>query len=169
MDQSDAPGYRFMNKWIRSIRQTTTYLGLAVVVVIWSGILLLSDQEHGRAYDDALRQGNNLTLVLEEYVQRIILQYDNVLLALRRDYGNNPQHFDLPTWSKNTQFHSSLTANIGITDANGYVILSSLRHLSSPVYVGDREPFLFQQKSSKSDQLFISDPLIGGVSKEPSI
>src|SRR5579863_5096108 len=133
MDQGNAPGSRFTRKWIRSIRQTTTYLGVAVVVVIWSGVFLLSDQEHGRAYEDAVLQGNNLTLVLEEYVQRIILQYDNVLLALRRDYGKTPRHFDLPTWSKNTQFHSSLTANIGITDADGYVILSSLRHLSSPV------------------------------------
>ena len=75
-----------MTKWVQSIRQTTTYLGLAVIAVIWSGVFLLGEQEHRRAYDEAVRQGGNLTLVLEEYVQRIVLQCDNVLLALRRDY-----------------------------------------------------------------------------------
>ena len=158
-----------MAKWVQSIRQTTTYLGLAVITVIWSGVFLLSEQEHARAYDEAVRQGGNLTLVLEEYVQRVVLQCDNVLLALRRDYQRDPQHFDLVDWARNTQFHGNLTANIGITDAKGYVILSSLKHLSSPAYVGDRPPFTFQRASSNSDQLFISDPVIGSVSKEPSI
>jgi diguanylate cyclase (GGDEF)-like protein/PAS domain S-box-containing protein len=158
-----------MAKWVQSIRQTTTYLGLAVIAVIWSGVFLLGEQEHGRAYDDAVRQGSNLTLVLEEYVQRIVLQCDNVLLALRRDYQRDPEHFDLVSWAENTQFHNNLTANIGITDAKGYVIFSSLKHLSSPVYVGDRPPFIFQRDSSNADQLFISDPLVGGVSKERSI
>jgi len=158
-----------MTEWVKSIRQTTTYFGLAVIVVIWSGVFFLGRQEHARAYDEAVRQGNNLTLVLEEYVQRVILQSDNVLLALRRDYQRDPEHFDLVSWAKDTQFHKSLTANIGITDANGYVILSSLRYLPSPVYVGERPPFLFQRASSSSDRLFISDPVVGGVSKEPSI
>ena len=135
--------------------------------LVWS--FFLGRQEHARAYDEAVRQGNNLTLVLEEYVQRVILQSDNVLLALRRDYQRDPEHFDLVSWAKDTQFHKSLTANIGITDANGYVILSSLRYLPSPVYVGERPPFLFQRASSSSDRLFISDPVVGGVSKEPSI
>ena len=157
-----------MTEWVKSIRQTTTYFGLAVIVVIWFGVFFLGRQEHARAYDEAVRQGNNLTLVLEEYVQRVILQSDNVLLALRRDYQRDPEHFDLVSWAKDTQFHKSLTANIGITDANGYVILSSLRYLPSPVYVGERPPFLFQRASSSSDRLFISDPVVGGVSKEPS-
>ena len=100
-------------------------MGLAVITVIWSGVFLLSEQEHARAYDEAVRQGGNLTLVLEEYVQRVVLQCDNVLLALRRDYQRDPQHFDLVDWARNTQFHGNLTANIGITDAKGYVILSA--------------------------------------------
>ncbi len=158
-----------MATWLQSIRQTTTYLGIAVIAVIWSGVVLLGNQEHERALEEAQRQGSNLTLVLEEYVQRIVLQCDNTLLALRRDYQRNPPEFDLVGWAKNTQFHNNLTANIGITDVKGYVILTSLRHLSSPVYVGDRQPFTFQRDTASSDQLFISDPVVGNVSRELAI
>jgi diguanylate cyclase (GGDEF)-like protein/PAS domain S-box-containing protein len=158
-----------MAKWVQSVRHATTYLGLAVIVVIWSGVFLLGEQEHRRAFDEAVRQGNNLTSVLEEYVQRIVLQSDNVLLAMRRDYLRNPKDFDLVTWAKDAQFHNRLTANMGLTDAQGYVLQASLRHLSSPVYVGDRKPFIFQRDNASLDQLFISDPVVGGVSKERAI
>jgi diguanylate cyclase (GGDEF)-like protein/PAS domain S-box-containing protein len=140
-----------------------------VIVVIWSGVFLLGEQEHRRAFDEAVRQGSNLTSVLEEYVQKIVLQSDNVLLAMRRDYLRNPKGFDLVNWAKDTQFHNRLTANMGITDAQGYVFQASLRHLSSPVYVGDRTPFTFQRDFASRDQLFISDPVVGGVSKERAI
>jgi diguanylate cyclase (GGDEF)-like protein/PAS domain S-box-containing protein len=158
-----------MAKWVQSVRHTTTYLGLAVIVVIWSGIFLLGEQEHRRAFNDAERQGSNLTSVLEEFVQRIVLQSDNVLLAMRRDYLRNPEGFDLVSWAKDVQFHNRLTANMGLTDAKGYVVQASLRHLPAPVYVGDRMPFTFQRDHASSDQLFISDPMVGGVSKERAI
>lgn len=158
-----------MGKWARSIRQPTIYLGLAVIGVIWSVVALLDEQQHQRAYEDAVRQGNNLALVLEQYVQRIVLQSDNVLLALRRDYQRDPEHFDLVRWAKETQFHNGLTANIGITDDKGYVTHASLKKLPAPVYVGDRAPFTFQREFAASDQLFISDPLVGHVSKELAI
>jgi hypothetical protein len=157
-----------MTKWVQAIRQTTTYLGVVMIAVIWGGVVLLASQEHERAYEDAARQGSNLTRVLEEYAQRIVQQFDNVLLTLRRDYLRDPQHFDMANWVTRTQFHNNLTAHIGITDANGFVILSSRRALSAPVYIGDRAPFTFQRDHA-GDQLFISDPLIGGVSKELSI
>lgn len=45
-----------MTKWVQSIRQATTYLGLVVIAVVWSGVFLLGEQEHRRAYDEAVRQ-----------------------------------------------------------------------------------------------------------------
>ena len=54
-----------MKKWIHEFAQTTTYLGVVVNSIIWGGIYLLAGQEHERDYWDAVRQGNNLTRVLE--------------------------------------------------------------------------------------------------------
>ena len=87
-----------MAKWIHAFRQTTTYLGFVVIAIIWGGIYLLSSEQRQLAHEDALRQGNNLTRVLEEYIRRVVQESDNALLALRQDYERNPQNFDLAAW-----------------------------------------------------------------------
>ncbi len=87
-----------MAKWIQALRQTTTYLGLVVIAIIWGGIYLLSSEQRQLAYEDALRQGSNLARVLEEYIRRVVQESDNALLALRQDYQHSPENFDLAAW-----------------------------------------------------------------------
>ena len=72
-----------------------TYLGVAVIAIIWRGIYLLASREHQRAYEDATRQGSNLTRVFEEYTRRVVRESDGALLALRHAYQNDPQNFDV--------------------------------------------------------------------------
>jgi diguanylate cyclase (GGDEF)-like protein/PAS domain S-box-containing protein len=52
----------------------------------------------------------------------------------------------------------------GIVNAAGFVIQSSFRTLGSPVYVGDRAPFT-EPRDLKTDQLYVSDPIVGHVTK----
>ena len=61
-----------MAKWFQAIRQPTTYLWIAVIVIVWGGIWLLANPEHERSYADAVRQGGNLTRVLEQYIRRVV-------------------------------------------------------------------------------------------------
>ncbi|HEX3939831.1 MAG TPA: EAL domain-containing protein [Xanthobacteraceae bacterium] len=153
-----------MANWLRSLRQTTTYLGVAVIAILWVGIYLLASQEHDNAYRDAVRQSGNISRVLEEYIRRVVQESDGALLELRRDYQADPQHFDLAAWASRGQMHNDLTVQFGIADAAGFVTQSSLRALASPVYVGNRAPFL-DQRDGKTDRLYISDPIVGNVSK----
>jgi len=157
-----------MTRWVQAFRQTTSYLGLVVIAIIWFGIYLLSGEQHERAYQDAVRQGSNLTRVLEEYIRRVVQESDNALLALRQDYENHPQHFDIAGWVARTQSYNNLTVHFGITDANGFVTLSSRGPLSSPIYVGDRPPFKFQRDDA-TDRLYISDPIVGRLTKKLTI
>jgi diguanylate cyclase (GGDEF)-like protein/PAS domain S-box-containing protein len=152
-----------MTKW-QAIRQSTTYLGVAVIVIIWGGICLLAFQERESAYQDAVRQGGNIARVLEEYIRRVVQESDSALLELKRDYQRDPQHFDLAAWVARTNAHNDLTVQFGIVNAAGFVIQSSFRTLASPVYVGDRAPFT-EPRDSKTDQLYISDPIFGHVTK----
>ena len=92
-----------MPKWLQAFRQTTTYLGVVVIAIIWGGIYLLASEQHERAYQDAVRQGSNLTRVLEEYVRRVVQQSDQSLLALRRAYEQDPEHFDIEAWVARAQ------------------------------------------------------------------
>jgi len=45
-----------MSNWLRSFVQTTTALGVAMIVFVWSGVALLSSAEYDRAYEAGLRQ-----------------------------------------------------------------------------------------------------------------
>ena len=157
-----------MANWVRSIRQTTTYLGVAVIALIWGGIYLLTTDEHERAYRDALRQGNNLTRVLEEYISRVFQQSDSALLALRRSYQKDPDHFDIARWVARTQTHKKFTVQYGIAGPDGFVKQSSKGPLFAPVYVGDRAHFVFQITDS-TDQLYIGAPITGRISRRLAI
>ena len=157
-----------MANWVRSIRQTTTYLGVAVIALIWGGIYLLTTNEHERAYRNALRQGNNLTRVLEEYISRVFQQSDSALLALRRSYQKDPDHFDIAQWAARTQTHKKFTVQYGIAGSDGFVKQSSKGPLFAPVYVGDRAHFVFQITDS-TDQLYIGAPISGRISRRLAI
>jgi diguanylate cyclase (GGDEF)-like protein/PAS domain S-box-containing protein len=153
-----------MAKWLQAFRQTTTYLGLVVIAIIWCGIYLLSSEQHDSAYQDALRQGSNLARVLEEYFERIVQESDNALLDLRRAYLKDPLHFRIADWAAHTQSHSELTVKFSIAGADGFVKQSSLGPVPGAIYVGDRAPFKFQLNDT-ADQLYISDPTVGLLSK----
>jgi len=152
-----------MTKWFLALAQTTTYLGVAVIAIIWGGIYLLANQEHDRAYQDAVRQGSNLARVLEQYIRRVIEESDGDLLALRQHYQENPQTFDIARWLGRPRSNTDLTLQFGIANSDGYVIQSSHGPLSAPIYVGDHAHFKFHVENT-TDQLYISDPVVGQIS-----
>jgi len=152
-----------MNKWLHEFAQTTTYLGVAVISIIWGGIFLLASQEHERDYQDAVRQGSNLTRVLEEYIKRVVKETDSTLLALRQSYQEHPQHFDITRWVERSRSNTELTLQYGIANTAGFVVQSSLAPLSAPIYVGDRPHFKVHAESTV-DQLYIGAPVIGKIS-----
>lgn len=157
-----------MAKWIQAFRQTTTYLGIVVIAIIWGGIYLLSIEQHESAYEDAQRQGGNLVRVLEEYIKRVVQESDSALLELRRAYQKDPQHFDIATWAAHTEAATNLTVQFGIANAEGFVTLSSLGPVPPGTYVGDRPAFM-SNRSNNADQLFISDPIVGRMTKRLTI
>jgi diguanylate cyclase (GGDEF)-like protein len=157
-----------MTKWLQATAQTTTYLGVAVIAIIWGGIYLLASQEHERAYQDAVRQGGNLARVLEEYIRRVVDESDSTLLALRQRYQEDPQHFDIARWLGRSRSYTDLNLQYGIANSEGFVIQSSHGPLSAPIYVGDRAHFRFHVGNT-ADQLYISAPVVGQISGKLAI
>jgi diguanylate cyclase (GGDEF)-like protein/PAS domain S-box-containing protein len=152
-----------MRKLAQALRQPTISLGIVALVILWGGIYLLSTTEHERAYEDAVRQGSNLTRVLEEYIRRVVQGSDNALLTLRRAYQKDPQHFNIASWAARTQAHNDLAVDYGIIGPDGFMRQSSHGPLTAPLYLGDRAQFQFQVGQRK-DQLYISPPVIGHLS-----
>ena len=157
-----------MKKWIHEFAQTTTYLGVVVISIIWGGISLLASQEHERDYRDAVRQGSNLTRVFEEYIRRVVKETDSTLLALRQSYQEDPQHFDITRWVDRSRSNTELTLNFGIAGPDGSLLQSSFAPLPAAIYVGDRPHFKFHAEST-IDQLYIGAPVIGKISGKLTI
>jgi diguanylate cyclase (GGDEF)-like protein len=157
-----------MSNRILTFAQTTTYLGVAVISIIWGGIYSLDHQERDRDYRAAVRQGSNLTRVLDQYITRVIEEADGALQTLRQSYMEDPEHFNITDWMGRTRSMTKLTLNYGIADADGFIVQSSHSHLSKPVYVGDRDHFIFHVAST-TDQLYISPPVVGRITGRTTI
>lgn len=157
-----------MFQWLRALNQTTTYLGVVVIVAIWGGIFVLAHAERERANEEGLRQGSNLTRVFEEYISRVIEGTDSQLLLLRKVYEHDPVHFDFASWTDGGRILSDLTVHFSIAGADGIITLSSLGPVKSRVDIDKFESFKFHVNSTV-DQLYISTPSIGRLSGKLSI
>lgn len=80
---------------LRAFAQMTTYLGIAVIVIMWCTVFYLAYEEHEEAAQIAVQQGGNLARIFEEYIARVVGGTDATLLALRELYQHDPQHFDI--------------------------------------------------------------------------
>jgi diguanylate cyclase (GGDEF)-like protein len=157
-----------MSHWIRAFAQTTTYLGVVMIVAVWGGIYFLSTQARDRAYEDGLRQGSNMARVFEEYISRVISGIDSELLVLRKLYEQDPEHFRFDNWVDRATTRSNLTVHFSITGPDGILKLSSLGAIRSTIDLSEREPFRVQVNST-TDELYISQPSIGHLSGKRSI
>ena len=153
---------------LRSFAQPTSYLGLAVIAGIWCAAFFLANLEREHAYDDALKRGQTLARVFDEYISRVITAIDDELLVLRKIYAQNPSHFDLATWIDNKTILGSLTVHFSISDSQGIIKLSSLGPVRSTVDIGNAEAFR-TQLNSKADDLYISAPVVGHLSGKLSL
>src|ERR1700722_3371621 len=115
-----------MSRWMRAFAQTTTYLGVVMIVAIWGGIYFLTKEAYDRAYEDGLRQGSNLTRVFDEYISHAISGIDGELLVLRKLYAQDPAHFEFGNWIDRSTARNNLTVHFSITGPDGIIKLSTL-------------------------------------------
>jgi diguanylate cyclase (GGDEF)-like protein len=154
---------RSLFKWLRACAQTTTSLGVVMIVVIWSGAYFLTNEKREYAVENAQRQGGNLARIFAEYISRVINGTDSQLLVLRELYQSNWTSSELLPWISNARFKNDLAAQFAIADASGMMQFSSLRPIQSPIDISDREHFKIHANSTV-DKLYISVPIIGRVS-----
>jgi two-component sensor histidine kinase len=147
---------------LRTFAQMTTYLGVAVIVILWGAVFYFAHEENDEAAEAAVRQGTNLARIFEEYVARVVGGTDTTLLALRELYQLDPQGFDLVRLTRKTLLQQGPIVQFGIIGADGRVIYGT--SWSEPRNsVHDRDYFQFQAQA-KSDELYIGTPVIGRLS-----
>src|ERR1700674_1822597 len=128
-------------KWLSACAQTTTYLGVLMIVVIWAGAFFLATEKRDYAYENAKRQGSNLARIFAEYVSRVINGTDSQLLMLRDLYQSNQSNSELAHWINNAEFKNDLAAEFAVAGADGNMLYSSVGPITAPIDISDREHF----------------------------
>jgi PAS domain S-box-containing protein len=162
-DQTRA--YRMLQR-LRTFAQMTTYLGTAVIVIIWGTVFYLAHDQRDQTSKIAIQQGTNLARIFEEYISRVLGGADTTLLALRELYGRDPQHFDIARLTGREPSKDIRIVEFGIVGADGIVKLGTAS-MPGQISLTDRDYFSFQAQA-KGDNLYIGAPVIGRVSGRPS-
>ncbi len=152
------------------VRAIVFDLSLIVValVLVWTSIATLLQQQHAAASRNALEDTGNMALAFEENVNRTLASVDQMLLFVRTAYASDPTHFELQRWAKASHLVTELTFQVSIIDRSGFLASTSSGPSKRPINLSDREHF-HAQMIAKTDELFISKPLVGRESGKWSV
>jgi diguanylate cyclase (GGDEF)-like protein len=144
-------------------------LGVAMIAMLWTGIALKFKDQAATYHRDALLNSQNLALLFEENVLRSVSEVDKALLFMRRQIEQHPDTADSAAIVSNSDIFNELIVQFAILDAKGVLKASSAGPQPSiPIDLSDRAYFPFHRDNSR-DELHISHPVVGRVSKRWSI
>src|ERR1043165_6253702 len=110
-----------LKTWVSAFAQPFTYLGLALLAFAALALVFVTDQEKTRAYDSAVTKSEADARIFEEYISRTLRGADDTLLLLRELQRQNPDNFDLGTWTRAFTAGKQIALHFGLTDRHGIV------------------------------------------------
>ena len=146
-----------------------TFLGIAMVAVIWSGLVMRDFEASSSAYAETRRIQDNIIRLFEENVLRSIKEVDKSVLYMRRVIENNYGSVDLHNLVASKDILSDLIVQVAIMDENGIMHASSAGPQPAPKQdLSDRAHYR-AHVNNPNDELYISAPVVGRVSKKWSV
>lgn len=154
-------------KFLTSIKWRAIFALSLALAIQWSAIIWDYKRSDELALDTIRRETTALALAFANHAEATFRSVDRSLKILRDDWSKSPRNF-----SEQIRLHGDLTdeltLHVAIIDAKGFVLFSSLGISDKQIYVGDHE-HIRRQLDSNEDQLIISRPLQGRVTKKWSI
>jgi hypothetical protein len=129
--------------WWRVLNQGSTYLGLAMIGLIWLGLNLNLATEMAAVQQGAIQNASNLTRAFEEHLIRTLREVDRTLQMVRNAYSRSPETFNLAAFTKEQLALDGPAFQVGIIDRSGLMVDSSEGRLGLPIDLRDREHFGF--------------------------
>lgn len=151
------------------IRQSVFLFGLSMIAVLWMGLAWkLQAGRHALEYGLA-RDTENLAHAFEESVLRTMQQVDLRLQFLRNRVAQSPETATWKSLISSVPLDDEIAFQLSLVDAKGLLVSSTLDpEPTKPVDLSDREHIRVHLKGG-GDDLFISRPLLGRVSKQWSL
>jgi len=154
--------------WLPVVNQGATYLGLAMIVLVWVGFDFHTKAELATVQQDAIQHASNLSRAFEEHLIATLSDVDHTLQVVRGAYQRNPEKFDLTEWAKQEHALSDPAFQIVLIGPDGFMRSTTADPQSARLDLSDREHFRVHI-DARDDKLFISKPLIGRVTGRPAL
>ena len=152
---------------MRSPLTTATLAVAALVVCLWAAIAALLYQQRGAAIASANASGVHLARVLAEYEASSLRAIDLTLGYLRDEWLRAPESLDAAVQRHEEHLKREGLIQVAVLDRDGWMRYGRLP-ASKPLNFADREYFQFH-KSSGRDEMHISEPIMGRVTKQWAI
>ena len=139
----------------------------AIVLGLWAVVALLAYQAHGQAVESAVATGRNLARSLAEYEESSVRAIDLSLRQLREHWLRDPASFDQAVGQHEDHLSKEKVIQVAVVGPDGWTRYSRLP-LSAPLNFNDRDYFQLQ-KTRGTDELHVSEPVMGRVTKRWAI
>src|SRR5215212_9075275 len=106
-------------------RRISAFCGLLLIVLVWGGVLFRFNADLEDDRKEAERSNQNIAMVLEESVLRLVGELDKALLYLRRSIETQQGSSDYGTIVNTTDVLSDIIVQVAIIDAAGVMRASN--------------------------------------------
>ncbi len=137
-------------------------------LVFWAVALLACVADHAqveRALDEKVLLKSK---GYSEYVRLSVAGVDRLLISSRESYLHGQRLLPQSALDSNLAGLKGLVFQVSIANENGVIVDSTLGVQTPPANIADRKHFQ-EFKGAAQDYIYISEPVIGRVSKRPSI
>jgi methyl-accepting chemotaxis protein len=156
---------RFWNacrSFLRNAANGTSYVGLAVILVIWLAAVFHLLTLKRQIYDSFRQNSANLARAFEQDVVHALREVDWRLRLLRTYYVRHDSSLDFADLIRELTRADGLAFQYVIIGPDGLMVMSSAATPGAVVNLQDREHFRVHRDSSE-DRLFVSKPILGKV------
>ncbi len=138
--------------------------GILLLSLIWATVLWESRRIHQDHLDKFRNELMHLSEVLDVTLVRQIGSLDNALLFLRAEYLDHPEDLNRTIHLLREGPFRDFEVHVTVIGTDGYPKFTDIPGQPAPSYLGDREHFRVFANGGP-DQLYISDPVLGRLSK----
>ncbi|MFO0990163.1 MAG: ATP-binding protein [Alphaproteobacteria bacterium] len=151
------------------IRSGATWIAVLVTAVVWTAIIALLASIERQAVQGTRHDLANLARLFDEHVSRLVRSTDVAMVAMRRTLEGDAAGFRLEAWlAQNAGLIEDLP-QIGVIDARGILVATSVGPLPARIDLSDREHFRVHAEAGGADRLFVSKPVLGRASGKYTI
>ena len=136
-------------------------------MLIWAASAWIVQSDRQQTIERTYAVNEQIARNFSEHATRSFMAADRLTQHIRQQYARSGSRFDLVKYFADNPLDKELFRSAAITDENGLSFASSIPYFV-PANIADRDVFKVHM-NSKSDELYISQPLVTKVGQRHSI